>query len=93
VYQESEIVDLLMVLFLTPVMAASLRSIHLEGRNLFIVGYFAVVVGFVFTIAEGFWLPDVFNALEHASYGVAGVVLAVASFKLMRSVRSEATDS
>lgn len=92
-YQESEIVDLLMVLFLTPVMAASLRSIHLAGRKLFIIGYFGVVAGFVFTIVEGYWLPDVFNALEHLSYGAAGVVLAVAAYKLMRSIRAESMAS
>lgn len=89
-YQESEIVDLLMVLFLLPVMRASLGSIHLEGRRFFIAGYLAIIAAYVFTIVEGFWIEGVFNALEHLSYTVAGVLFALGALVLLRASRKSA---
>ncbi|MDZ4166958.1 MAG: hypothetical protein U1E08_04620 [Coriobacteriia bacterium] len=72
-YQESEIVDLLMVLFLTPIMAVSVRAIHVVGKRRFIAGYLAIASGYVFTIAEGYVAPVLFNTLEHLAYAVGGV--------------------
>ena len=87
VYQESEIVDLLMVAFLTPIMAASVRSIHIAGKRWFIAGYLALVTGYVFTFAEGFVWPDALNILEHACYALSGILFAVAAFQLLRASR------
>ena len=33
--------------------------------------------GYVFTVAEGFVLPDLFNLIEHVCYAVAGVAFVV----------------
>lgn len=90
-YQESEIVDLLMVVFLTPIMAASVRAIHLAGKRWFVAAYLTIVAGYVFTVAEGYILADVFNVLEHACYAGAGMLFAVGLTILARaSRRSEA---
>jgi hypothetical protein len=87
VYQESESVDLLLVAFLSPIMAASVRAIRLPGKRWFIGAYLALVTGYVFTVAEGFVWPDAFNVLEHASYALSGVLFAVAGFRLRAASR------
>jgi hypothetical protein len=72
-YQESEIVDLLMAVFLAPIMYATFRSLRLAGKPWFVLGFGAMVVGYVTTIAEGYYAPDLFNFLEHLSYAVSGI--------------------
>jgi len=52
-YQESEIVDLLMVLFLTPIMVAAYRVIKVQGKQWFAAAYAMIAVGYVLTVAEG----------------------------------------
>lgn len=86
-YQASELVDLLMVAFLTPIMAASVRAIHLAGKRWFIAGYLALVAGYVFTFVEGFVWPDAFNLLEHACYAASGILFVVAVHELWRAAR------
>jgi len=78
VLQSSEVVDLVIALVLLPIIASSGRApIRLHKRLLF-ASYLAVVCAYIFTIAEGFFWPVVFNILEHASYAGAGI-LAVAA--------------
>lgn len=91
-YQESEIVDLLLVAFLSPIMATSVRAIQLPGKRWFIAAYLALVTGYVFTVAEGFVWPDAFNVLEHAAYALSGVLFTVAVFRL-RAVSSARDDA
>jgi hypothetical protein len=72
-YQESEIVNLLMALFLTPIMFATFRRLRLSGKAWLLLGYTAMMVGYVTTIAEGYYAPDLFNFIEHLSYAVSGI--------------------
>ncbi len=37
--------------------------------------YAATMAGWVLTVVEGFWLPELCNTLEHLSYGLAGLLL------------------
>ncbi|MBF4509355.1 MAG: hypothetical protein ISP10_02575 [Aeromicrobium sp.] len=92
-YQESEIVSLLLALFLTPVMARSVRSIQMHGKAWFVAGYLSVVAGYVFTIVEGYWLYDLFNALEHLAYTVSGVWFAMGGLALLRRSRASRADA
>ncbi len=87
-YRESEIVDLLLVVFLTPIMAASIRAIRISGKRWFVAGYLSIVTGFVFTVIEGYILPDAFNVLEHLAYATGGVCFAVAAHLVSRAVRT-----
>jgi hypothetical protein len=72
-YQESEIVNLLMALFLTPIMFATFRRLRIAGRPWFLLGYAAMMAGYVTTIAECYYAPDLFNLLEHLSYAISGI--------------------
>jgi phosphoglycerol transferase MdoB-like AlkP superfamily enzyme len=88
VYQESEIVDLLMVVFLTPIMYAAFRNLVLPGKRWFVFGYVAMLAGYVFTVVEGYYAPDVFNLLEHCSYALAGIGFAGGAWNLLVDARA-----
>lgn len=90
-YQESELVDLLLVALLTPLLWAGLRSVTVAGKGWFIASYAAIAAGFVFTVAEGYAAPDLLNVLEHAGYALSGVLLAVACFIFMRDARAKSS--
>ncbi len=86
-FQDSEIVDLLMVVFLTPVMVSILREISLAGKRWFIAGYLSIVAGYVLTIAETVVMRGLFDLLEHTAYATAGCFFLVAVVTFSRSVR------
>jgi hypothetical protein len=87
VYQESEIVDLLMAVVLTPVLYAVFRTVLLAGKRWFLLGYLAVIAGYTFTVIEGYVAEDLFNLLEHVSYAVGGVGFAVGAWSVLVSAR------
>jgi len=91
VYQESEIVDLLMALFLTPIMFVAFRRIAIPGKRWFVFGYLAMMTGFVLTIAEGFYLPDILNFLEHVAYALGGIGFAGGAWSMLVDAREGST--
>ena len=86
-YQESEIVDLVMAAFLTPVIAIGLRSIEVAGKRWFVASYIAIIAAFVLTVAEGYTAPVLLNNLEHVAYAASGVMLVMGSRQAMREMR------
>ncbi|MDO8964454.1 MAG: hypothetical protein Q7W30_08200 [Coriobacteriia bacterium] len=92
-YQPSEIADLLVALFLTPVMWVGLRHIDLPGKRYFIAGYVAMLGAFSATIIEqnkAFAYFDLFNTVEHGAMAVAGVLFAFGAWRLLVAMRSRA---
>ena len=89
-YQASEVVDLIMVVAITPLLWFGQRTVTVAGKRWFISAYLAISSAFVFTVLEGFMLPDAFNLLEHASYAAGGICLAIAVRTFTMSVRREA---
>lgn len=77
-YQESEIVDLILVAFLTPMLWFGMRSLRIAGKKRFVAAYAAMVCAYVFTVAEGYIAADLMNLLEHISYAMSGILLALA---------------
>jgi hypothetical protein len=92
VYQESEIVDLLMVVFLTPIMVANVRAIHIPGKRWFVGGYLIVALGHVFTVLEGFIAPEAFNVAEHVSHAVMGALFFSGALSMFRSARAPVSE-
>jgi len=73
-YQESEIFILLMAAVLTPLIFAAFGSIRIAGRRWFLLGYFAMMAGYVFTVAEGYPpLSVACNLAEHMMYALSGI--------------------
>lgn len=83
-YQANEVVRLLLIVFLTPMVVTGMRSISVVGKRWFIGAYAAMVCGYVFTVAEGYVDAQLFNLLEHISYAVCGLLIAVAMFLFAR---------
>jgi len=78
----SEAVSLLVTLMGLPLVVSALRRIGMTlGRWMFIVAYCCVLAGQIFTILEGFALPDLFNIMEHFSYSAAGILFAVSVWR------------
>ncbi len=92
-YQPAEIADLILLLALGPVIIASLRSILPSVPKSAYVAFGSMLWAYVFTIAEGFALPDLFNMFEHLGYAVAGLafVALVVQFRRITAVTAERT--
>lgn len=71
-YQPNEIADLILMLALGPVIVVAVRRIMPNFPKSGAVALGAMLGGYIFTIAEGFALPDLFNVIEHACYAIAG---------------------
>ncbi|MBN2247657.1 MAG: hypothetical protein JW733_03070 [Coriobacteriia bacterium] len=90
-YQESEIVDLLMVIFLTPIMVATYRVIKVKGKEWFAASYVMIAFGFVMTVVEGYIAPDLLNLIEHVTHAFAGGFCLLGTMALFRFARREVT--
>jgi len=75
--QPSEVIDLVIALVLLPIIVSSSAAVSGPRRRLILGAFGTIAAGYVFTIIEGFALPDLFNTLEHASHAVAGVLTLV----------------
>ncbi len=91
--QANEVVRLLLVVLLTPMMITGIRWATVTGKPWFIASYGLMVLGYIFTVAEGYAATDTFNLLEHSSYAVAGIMLALAMYLFMRDARRQVGDS
>lgn len=84
-FQQSEIVSLLMAVVLTSIMYSSVRRIDFAGKRALIFGLCALLAAYIFTVVETVALPDAFNLLEHASLAASGVAFAVGLNQLARA--------
>ena len=45
------------------------------GGRWLCAAYLSTLAGWILTVAEGVWMPELLNTLEHLSYGLAGQLL------------------
>lgn len=81
-YQPSEVADLILMLALGPIIIIAIRRVMPRFPVSGAVAFAAMLGGYVFTIAEGFWLPDAFNLAEHLCYAIAGIAFVVMLIRL-----------
>lgn len=75
---ENEVVSLFLSLGLLLFFLANLGRVReIRGYTWMMAGYLAYVSAMIFTILEGFAWEQGFNSLEHLSYLVSAVFLAV----------------
>ena len=72
-FQESEIVNLLVGFGSVPVVLLLARRIPIPRGRVLYAGFVCLLLGYVFTVVEGVVLPDILNALEHWAYAAAGL--------------------
>lgn len=89
-YQPSEVTDLVLMLALGPVIIILLRRALDTVPAGAYVAIGAMFGAYIFTVAEGFFLPDLFNLIEHVCYAVAGVAFVVTLRQLSRMMPSTA---
>ena len=87
-YQPSEVADLVLMLALGPVIVIGLRRALPTVPSACYVALGSMLGAYVFTVAEGFWLPVLFNTLEHVCYATAGIAFVVTLIQFGRIVPS-----
>jgi hypothetical protein len=83
--QENEIVALLLGFGAFAFILANHAQVRgLAGGLLLVAAFFVDLAGHVFTVAEGFFLRDLLNVLEHLCYAGSAVLLAAWCFHTFR---------
>ncbi|MFZ5774944.1 MAG: hypothetical protein ACOY3Z_05625 [Thermodesulfobacteriota bacterium] len=81
-FQESEIINLVLSLFSLAIFIPFLRVYSLTGLRLFFVGFGLILAAQVFTVIEGVMANVFFNHLEHLCYGLSGILFAIACMRV-----------
>ncbi|MGV1097871.1 hypothetical protein ACUUL3_00480 [Thiovibrio sp. JS02] len=77
-FQESELVNLILAVVALAILLPRMRRRELRDLTPVFAGFFPLFAALVFTVIEGVVLPDFFNTLEHACYAASGPVFAIA---------------
>lgn len=76
--QQNELLTLLIGLGALTFLLANYRSLgRVPRRGWLLAGFGAALAGWVLTVAEGFVLPQIVNALEHLAYATSSGLLAI----------------
>ena len=62
---------------------------HISFWKILIVSYCLLLTGWILTVLEGYFLESLLNLLEHLSYALSSLVLAVWCFKVFLNRRKE----
>ncbi len=73
-FQESEVVNLLVGLGSAVVVALLARRIPMPRGGLLYGGFAFLLLGYAFTVLEGFVWPEALNLAEHLCYAASGVL-------------------
>lgn len=72
-FQENEIVNLLIAFASIPVLFHLGRRVRLAAAgNLLYIGFALILAAYVFTVVEGIFWHNAFNILEHLAEALAG---------------------
>jgi len=88
-FQESEIITLLMGLMGLVVFLCFFKDSDIPGLKYLKAGCAMMVCAYIFTIVEGLVFESFFNLLEHAGYAAAGLLFALG----FREISKIPTDS
>ncbi len=78
--QETELVQLVMAVVMTPIVVISLRGFRAPSRPYVLTAMSALLLSYIFTVAEIFWAPDLMNFLEHVSLALASISFAMSAW-------------
>lgn len=84
----SEFARLVVALSVIPFLVFMSRNMRFapKSRMPYIVLLSAIYASYVLTIVEGFFLPELLNALQHLAYGVAGLAAIPIAWRSRRDV-------
>lgn len=73
----AEVVSLMLSVFVIVYIFANLKDLTGYFNNLLIISQACIMVGLIFTILEAYYLPFLFNLLEHLFFAIAAVLIAL----------------
>lgn len=76
-YSQSEVVNLILGIAMVPILLSSRSAAPSRHTGYLVAAYSFMLVSYVSTVAEGYVLPDVFNAFEHGALAAAGILFAL----------------
>lgn len=80
-FQESELINLFISIVSLFILLPFIIKQESPGLKTFLLAFLFVLCSQIFTVIEGFYLPNVFNILEHLTYVIAGCIFAFACRK------------
>ncbi len=87
---ENEVVMLLLGLGIFLFMLLNISHIrHISFWKILIASYSLLLTGWILTVLEGYFLESLLNFLEHLSYVMSSLVLAIWCFKVFGNSRKE----
>lgn len=81
-FQESEIVNLVFTLLITVFFLIFSRGYRRPYFPFLYLGFFCMLLAYVFTVVEGVVFPVFFNLAEHSCYAVSGIFFLMGCLKL-----------
>lgn len=82
--QENEVVMLLFgfgVFIFTLVYKTKIKRIH--SWKFLLSGFYILLLGWLFTILEGFILKGILNLLEHMCYAISAIIVSIWCWKII----------
>ena len=87
--QENEVVMLLMAIGVLIFILFNRRQImRIEAAGLLVAAFCILLIGYVFTVLEGFFMEALLNFLEHACYAGSSVLIALWCMKVFKRKES-----
>lgn len=80
----NEVVTLVFGIVGVGLMITFMSRAFIPRYSLLVVAYCCFLASNMFTVLEDFWLPDVFNLLEHLAYLATGIVALMAIHRYLR---------
>ncbi|MHA2425957.1 MAG: hypothetical protein ACXAEF_14295 [Candidatus Thorarchaeota archaeon] len=90
VIQESEFIVLLIGIGVVVFLLLNWK--HLKppaSRRILLLSFSALIVGWILTILEGFFLEDLLNLLEHSSFAISAILLVIWCWSEFRKKEGE----
>jgi hypothetical protein len=85
IVEPAELFRLALVALVAPAMIVLVRRLGpVPGRRLFVAAFAVISFSYVVSVAEDVAHQQLFNMLQHASYGVAGVLVLAGALLLRR---------
>jgi len=81
-FQESELINLCVSLITLVIVVSAIRRHEIPGFAWFYAGFCCIFAAAVFTLIEGVLWNELFNTLEHISYGLGGVSFAAGCLEI-----------
>ncbi len=82
--QESEVVNLVFSLLITGFFIVFSRGYRRPRFPFLYLGFFLILLAYVFTVVEGVVSPVFFNLAEHFCYALSGIFFLIGCLKLAR---------